>query len=64
MSDDLTSIAIVLTSQPPSGSPLAASNPADIIIKSGTNSWAANKMLQDRLEMLALLGKMLIGTVK
>ena len=31
----------VLTSQQPRGSPLAASNPADIMVKSGANSEAA-----------------------
>lgn len=30
----------ILTSQPPRGSPLAASNPADIMVKSGANSEA------------------------
>lgn len=33
----------VLTSQQPSGSPLAASNPADIMVISGPNSEAAIK---------------------
>ena len=30
----------ILTSQQPKGSPLAASNPADMIVKSGSNSEA------------------------
>lgn len=32
---------MILTSQHPRGSPLAASNPADMMVKSGVNSVAA-----------------------
>lgn len=36
---------MMVTSQHPSGSPLAASNPAEMIIKSGANSRAAIKLI-------------------
>lgn len=37
----------ILTSQHPRGSPLAASNPADMMVKSGANSEAANFPLEN-----------------
>lgn len=36
-------ISEILTSQHPRGSPLAASNPADMMVKSGANAEAAKK---------------------
>lgn len=38
----------ILTSQHPRGSPLAASNPADMMVKSGANAEAAKKIMRLR----------------
>lgn len=40
----------ILTSQHPRGSPLAASNPADMMVKSGANSEAVKLEIQDIID--------------